>query len=250
MKIYSITLYPDLIHAFFEHSVLGRGLNAGCYEIITVNLRDFGIGKHRQVDDTPYGKKQGMLLRADVVYQAIRSIPDYESCRIIIPAASGKQWTQKQALDYSNAGCNSILISGYFEGIDARLTQLLRTQVRDIAFYSIGPYVLSSGDSAAIIMAQSIVRLLPGVIGNAASVSDDSYLTGLLEGASYTKPSVIQDVSVPDIIRSGDHQAIADWRYKHQIKQTLSINPDMLATLKPSQTVKTMVSSVLKGEKL
>lgn len=231
MKISILTLFPQMFSGIFSHSILKRASEKKLIEITYIDIRTFGIGKHKVVDDTPYGGGAGMLLRVDVLEEAITSARCKEnSCseRIILLDAGGEKFTQAKATNYA-AYDHLILLCPHYEGVDNRIYAFIDDAV------SIGDYVLTGGEIPAMIITDAVVRLLPGVLGKEESSKHESFAltqkeTGklLLEYPHYTKPLTHKGVTVPEILLSGHHEQIASWREKESLKRTQEIRPDLL----------------------
>lgn len=203
-----------------EHSLAGEALRQKKWEYNTINLRDFGIGKHSQVDDTPYGGGAGMVIRADVLGTAIESI-DLPKTKLIYMSPRGKPLNQEKVKELSDLSDISI-ICGRFEGIDERILEYY-----DIEEVSVGDYVLSGGEPAALILMDAIIRLLPDVIGNSQTHAEESFTNNLLEYPHYTRPAQWNGLEVPEILKSGNHKKIEEWRKEKSIELTQLKRPDL-----------------------
>ena len=179
------------------------------------------------MDDYPFSGKKGMLIKPDTIYNAVTSIADYQNMRIIYTCPKGQVFTQDKANSYFESKESLIIIPGYYEGIDDRIFELL-----PIERVSIGDYILNSGESAAFVIAETILRQVPGVLGNNECIEDDSIFSNLLEAPQYTQPAMFMNIPVPDILRSGHHKNIKEWKKHHSLKQTLFMRPDLLARKK------------------
>lgn len=224
MKINILTLFPEMFESPFNYSIIKRAIDNQFVTIDTINFRDFGVGKHKIVDDTPYGGGAGMLLKPEPVFDAINSIKDMQSLentRIILMDPAGKPFNQEMAEEFSKEE-NLIFICGHYEGYDERIRTLVTDEV------SVGDYVLTGGELATMVMVDSIVRLLPGVVGNKESIEQDSHSTGLLEHPHYTRPAEYDGVTVPEVLRSGNHQLIEEWRHKESLRRTFKRRPDLI----------------------
>jgi len=186
-------------------------------------LRDYAAGRHLQVDDVPYGGGPGMVMKAEPLVAAIEHVSAAERPRRILLAARGRRFDQRHAAALA-AEPSLLLVCGRYEGVDERVTAWVDEEL------SIGDYVLSSGDLAALVVLDTIARLLPGVLGNEASAPDDSFATGLLEDPQYTRPWTFRGTDVPDVLGSGDHAAIRRWRREQMLRTTLARRPDLLRT--------------------
>jgi tRNA (guanine37-N1)-methyltransferase len=219
MRFDIITIFPKIFDSYFGESMIKRAQEAGLVEIATHDLRDWTNDKHRTVDDTPYGGGAGMVMKVDVLYRAIAQVKSGKSIKsgskkekIILLSAKGKPWTQQLAKKYAKLD-RLILICGRYEGVDERITNFIDEEI------SIGDYVLTGGELGAMVIVDSITRLLPGVLGNEASAVDESHSReGILEYPQYTRPAVFQadgqEYKVPEVLLNGNHQEIEDWRNK------------------------------------
>lgn len=217
-----LTLYPESFPGPLGVSIIGRGLETGAWSLETVQLREFGEGKHRQVDDTPAGGGAGMVMRADIVGAALDSIPDDGRPRLYM-SPRGRPLTQERVRELA-AGPGAVILCGRFEGLDERVIE-----ARGLEEVSIGDYVLAGGEVAAQVLVEACVRLLPGVAGNADSLTEESFETGLLEHPQYTRPREWEERSIPEVLLSGDHKKIAKWRREQSEALTKSRRPDLYA---------------------
>lgn len=219
-----ITLFPDAFPGVLGASLTGKALQEGKWQLHTHNLRDFGIGKHRNVDDTPAGGGAGMVLRADVVGPAIEDAMAHARGHwpLVYLSPRGVPFTQAMARDWARAD-GITLLCGRFEGVDERVLEHYGVQE-----VSLGDFVLTGGEIAAQAMIDATVRLLPGVLGNAASVEEESHSAGLLEHPQYTRPAEWQGRAIPDVLMSGNHGEIAKWRRAMSEALTRARRPDML----------------------
>lgn len=218
-----LTLFPEMFPGPLGLSLAGQALEAGIWSLATRQIRDFGLGRHRTVDDTPAGGGAGMVLRADVLGPALDAArADDAESPLIYLSPRGQRLTQSLAHDLA-AGSGVILLAGRFEGIDQRVID-----GRGLREISIGDYVLSGGELAAMVLLDAVVRLLPGVVGAAESLQHESFETGLLEHPQYTKPREWEDRSIPDILLSGDHAKIEAWRRAEAEAITRQRRPDLL----------------------
>jgi tRNA (guanine37-N1)-methyltransferase len=216
-----ITLFPEAFPGLLDVSILGRARKEGLWQLDTVNLRDFGLGKHKDVDDTPAGGGPGMVMRADVLASAIDSVETGERPLIYL-SPRGKPFTQARAKALS-AGPGMVLLCGRFEGIDERV--LVNREIEEV---SIGDFVLAGGEVAAMALTEACLRLIPGVLGAAQSSSEESFEGGLLEYPQYTRPREFEGTPIPDVLLSGDHQKIAEWRRDKALEITRARRPDLL----------------------
>ncbi len=214
------TLYPEVFPGPLSKGLYGKALSNKLWGLHVVNIRDAATDKHKTVDDTPYGGGTGMLLKADVLANALdQKVKKGE--RVFYLSPKGKKFDQKLAQDLSKEKSIS-LICGHFEGVDERVLT-----TRNIEEISIGDYVLSGGETAALVVLDSILRLLPGVLGNDKSSLDETFENGLLEYPQYTKPQIWEKKSVPDVLLSGDHSKIKDWRLSQSEAITRDRRPDL-----------------------
>lgn len=234
MKIDILTLFPEMFDSPFNYSLIKRAQDAGQVEINPLSFRKFGVGKHSMVDDTPYGGGAGMLLKPEPIFEAIDEINDIDPetpKRIILMDPAGKQFNQALAEDFSKEK-HLVFICGHYEGYDERIRTLVTDEV------SLGDYVLTGGELAAMVMIDATVRLLPGVVGNVESIQEDSHSTGLLEHPHYTRPASYRGMDVPSVLLNGNHGLIEEWRTKESLRRTFVRRPDMLKNLELSEQEK------------
>ena len=214
------TLYPEVFPGPLDKGLYGKAMAKRLWSLNVINIRDAATDKHKTVDDTPYGGGTGMLLKPDVLAKSIdQNINEGE--RIFYLSPKGKKFDQSLAVELSKAKSFS-LICGHFEGVDERVLT-----TRNIEEISIGDYVLSGGETAAIVVLDSVLRLVPGVLGNEKSASEETFENGLLEYPQYTKPQIWEQKSVPEVLLSGDHAKIKDWRLSQSEAITRVRRPDM-----------------------
>ena len=227
LQLHFLTLFPQVFGPVLETSLLKRAQEKKLVQYSLTQIRDFSEDKHRRVDDTPYGGGEGMLLKPDVLYRAWRSLvpkrPKLESKKLatILLSPQGRVFDQEMAKEFAGFS-RLIFVCGHYEGVDQRFTDLCVDYE-----VSIGDYVLTGGELPAMVLADTIVRLLPGVVGNDQSVSNDSLEGGLLKYPQYTRPRSFKDLEVPSVLLGGDHRAIRDWRQKEALKQTEKKRPDL-----------------------
>ena len=219
MKFNVLTLFPEMFEPL-EKSILGRAKDSGKIEINLINIRDFSKSKHKKVDDTPYGGGAGMVIRPDVVYDAYSSIKN-KNAKVIYLTPQGKTLTQKQVKELSKES-ELVLLCGHYEGIDERvLEEIVDEEI------SIGDYVLTGGEIPAMVLIDSVSRYVDGVLSE-NSVEEESFSNGLLEYPQYTRPEVFMDKKVPDVLISGHHKNIENWRKEKSLERTRSKRPDLL----------------------
>ena len=214
------TLYPEFFPGPLAKGLYGKALSNKLWNLNVVNIRDAATDKHKTVDDTPYGGGTGMLLKPDILAKSIDQRVKKDE-RIFYLSPRGKKFDQKFARDLSKEKSIS-LICGHFEGVDERILD-----TRNIEEISIGDYVLSGGETAALVVLDTILRLLPGVLGNKKSAIDETFENGLLEYPQYTKPQIWEEKSVPEVLLSGDHAKIKDWRLSQSEAITRDRRPDL-----------------------
>ena len=219
-KAQIFTLYPEIFPGPLSKGLYGKALSNKIWDLEIINIRDSATDKHKTVDDTPFGGGSGMLLKPDILAKSIDENLK-KSKRIFYLSPKGKKFDQKIARELSEEKSIS-LICGHLEGIDERVISS-----RNIEEISIGDFVLSGGETAAFVVLDSILRLLPGVLGNDKSTSDESFENGLLEHPQYTKPQIWEDKSVPEVLLSGDHAKIKDWRLSQSEAITRDRRPDL-----------------------
>ncbi len=214
------TLYPDFFPGILSKGIYGRAIEKSLWNLDVINIRDYAKDKHKTVDDTPYGGGEGMVLKPDVVAKALdQNLKKNE--KVIYLTPKGKTFDQNKAKKFLNEKKINILC-GHFEGIDQRVIES-----RGIEEISIGDYILSGGETAAYVILDSILRLVPGVLGNENSYKDESFENGLLEYPQYTKPQIWEKTPVPEVLLSGDHSKIKDWRLSQSEAITRHRRPDL-----------------------
>jgi tRNA (guanine37-N1)-methyltransferase len=218
-----LTLYPEMFPGPLGQSLAGRALGEGIWSLDTVQIRDFATDKHRSVDDTPAGGGAGMVMRADVLARAVDDVLERQpAAPMLVMTPRGRPLTQQLVRELA-AGPGVSILCGRFEGIDERLFE-----ARPIVPVSIGDYILSGGETAAIVLLDACVRLLPGVMGAPTSGEEESFEGGLLEYPHYTRPPMWEGRAIPEVLRSGDHAKIAAWRHARAVDDTRSRRPDLM----------------------
>ena len=207
-KFQVITLFPEMTTGVFNNSMMWKAQKDGIVELTTVNLREFGLGPRRQVDDTPYGGGDGMLLMVEPLWKAVEFAKSQdETAKVVLMSPRGQRWKQAKAQQEADNNGGVIFICGRYEGVDERILELVDEQ------WSIGDFVLTGGELAAMMMIDSIVRLIPGVLGGEKSAEIESFSDGeTLEFPQYTRPEEFKGLRVPDVLLSGHHGKIAEWR--------------------------------------
>lgn len=213
-KLQVITLFPEMFTGVFENSMMWKAQKDEIVELSTINLREFGLGPRRQVDDTPYGGGDGMLLKPEPLFAAVaRARENDPEAKVLLMTPRGRRWKQAVAQEYADSGSGYIFICGRYEGYDERIISLVDEQI------SVGDYVLTGGELPAMTIIDSIVRLIPGVLGGETSAAIESFSDGeTLEFPQYTRPEEFNGMKVPEVLLSGNHAAIAKWRRDNSFK--------------------------------
>lgn len=224
MKITIMTLFPEMCNAVLDESIIGRARKNGIIEIDTVNIRDFTLDKHNRVDDAPYGGGMGMLMQTQPIYDCFASLcsEDGKKPHLIYMSAQGKTLTQKRVKELSQLP-NIAILCGHYEGVDERIIEEIVDEE-----ISVGDYVLTGGELPALILSDSIARMIDGVLPNDEAKELESHYSGLLEYPQYTRPPEWHGRKVPDILLSGHHENIDKWRREKSLERTLERRPDML----------------------
>lgn len=220
LKIDILTLFPNMFDGVFQESILKRAIDAGKIEINLINFRDFTNDPHNKVDDTPYGGGAGMVLMAQPIFDCVKSIRR-ENSKVILLTPDGIPYKQKMAYDLCSEE-HLILICGHYEGFDERIRSICDMEI------SIGDYVLTGGEVPAMVLVDSVTRLIPGVINERSHLGDSFSESYLLDYPTYTKPRVFEGMEVPEVLVSGDHKRIAEYRLEESIKKTKLRRPDLL----------------------
>jgi tRNA (guanine37-N1)-methyltransferase len=228
VRIEVITIFPGYLEPLRE-ALVGRAIENGLVELAVHDLRRWTHDVHQAVDDAPYGGGPGMVMRPQVWGEALDAVIGDEPARLVVPTPSGRPFTQADAQAWASDS-RLVFGCGRYEGIDQRVIEdaARRMAVEEV---SIGDYVLVGGEAAVLVMVEAVVRLLPGVLGNPESARQDSFSDGLLEGPSYTRPETWRGLAVPDVLRSGNHAAIARWRRGRALERAAARRPDLLAAL-------------------
>jgi tRNA (guanine37-N1)-methyltransferase len=228
MKIDAVTVFPDYLIPL-RLSLIGKAIEDGLIELTIHDLRDFAHDKHKTVDDSPYGGGPGMVMKPEPWGEVLDELVSPESV-LVIPTPSGKPFNQQLANEYSTAK-HLIFACGRYEGIDSRVAEHFKQRIR-VDEVSLGDYVLAGGEVAVLVIVEALARLIPGVLGNSESVQDDSFAIGqmekLLEGPVYTRPPEWRGLSVPEVLMSGDHKKVAQWKLEQAKDKTAKIRPDLV----------------------
>jgi tRNA (guanine37-N1)-methyltransferase len=222
MRIDILTLFPAICEGALAESMMKRAREKHLADIRVHNLRDWARDKHQITDDAPYGGGQGMVMKPEPIFEAVESLRSPES-KVILMSPAGRRFDQKTAAAHASASRHLIVVCGHYEGIDERVIEHLIDEE-----ISIGDYVLTNGAIAALVFVDAVVRLIPGVLGDACSAAEDSFAHGLLEHPQYTRPVEYRGWRVPEILLSGHHAEIAKWRREKSIEKTKKTRPDLL----------------------
>ena len=233
MRIDILSLFPDMFDATLGQSIVARAQDDGFVDIKVTDFRQYTTDKHRHVDDAPFGGGAGMLLQAQPIFDAMDAIEQetkdtYPKGRVILMDPAGRRFDQDFAMELAQEE-HLTFICGHYEGYDERIRQLVTDEA------SLGDYVLTGGELAAMVMVDATVRFVPGVLGNMSSPMGDSFSNGLLEYPQYTRPADFRGMKVPEVLTSGNHEKIREWRMRESLKRTLERRPDLLKTAKLSR---------------
>lgn len=247
MHFYILTLFPDMVMNGLTDSIIGRAMKNGYLEIEAVNIRDYAFNKHQSVDDYPYGGGAGMLMQAEPVYQAysavlekIKSENPEAQPRVVYLSPQGGTFSQEMAEDYAKEE-DVILLCGHYEGIDERVLEEIVTD-----YVSIGDYVLTGGELPAMVMIDTISRLIPGVLHNDVSAEFDSFQDNLLEYPQYSRPEEWHGKKVPEVLLSGHHANIEKWRHEQSLIRTAKNRPDLLEKAELTENDKKVLETIYK----
>jgi len=240
-----LSLFPEMFTGVFGSSILKHATEAGHVTFEVTDFRQYADNKHKKVDDYPYGGGAGMVLRVQPIFDAVEDVKkkSHKQPRVVMLCPQGERYTQKKAEEFAREE-HLILLCGHYEGYDERVRQFLVTDE-----VSIGDYVLTGGELGAMVIADSVTRLLPGVLGNEESAVTDSYSTGLLEHPHYTRPAEFRGMTVPDILLSGHHANIEEWRQKESLKRTWERRPDLLKEKPLSEQEERWITEFVKEKK-
>ena len=226
MRFHVLTIFPGMFDGPLSESIISRAVERGLVEIDLHDIRDYATDKHRSVDDYPYGGGYGMVMKPEPIFDAVRSVKSENALSdetpVILLTPQGTPLTQR-IVERLAAQDNLVIICGRYEGVDERVTQNLAT-----CEISIGDYVLSGGELAAMVMIDAVTRLIPGAVGSIESTQDDTFSTGLVQFPQYTRPAVYNGCEVPDVLLSGNHAEIERWRRRESLRRTMQRRPDLL----------------------
>lgn len=240
MKCDVLTLFPDIINAYLQESILKRAREKGLLEVKVHNIRDFASDKHKTVDDYPFGGGPGLVMKPEPLWKALDFLrKDNKPRRVILLSPQGKPFNQQLAEEFSQEKRRLVLICGRYEGIDERVRiSLVDEEV------SIGDYVLTGGELAALVIIDASARLIKGALGDERSVEEESFSWGLLDYPHYTRPREFQGLKVPDVLISGNHKDIWLWRRKEAIRKTLEARPDLIKKMQLSEEDRKILSEI------
>jgi tRNA (guanine37-N1)-methyltransferase len=244
VKFDIVTIFPAMVGAGLAEGVVGRGVERGLLDVQIHDLRDYTTDRHRSVDDVPYGGGPGMVMKPEPLVRAVeairvtRGVPD----TVVLLSPQGRLFTQAEAVRLSGMR-HVALLCGRYEGIDERIRQLVTSEE-----LSVGDYVLSGGELAALVIVDAVSRLVPGVVGDSQSVEEDSFSRGLLDHPHYTRPAEVSGYTVPDVLLSGHHAEVRRWRRKMAIRRTLERRPELLETAVLDEEQRTLLDEIRKEE--
>ncbi|HEY9781630.1 MAG TPA: tRNA (guanosine(37)-N1)-methyltransferase TrmD [Leptolyngbyaceae cyanobacterium] len=223
MRFDIVTLFPDFFTSALSSGLLGKALAKQIAQVNLVNPRDFTTDKHHKVDDEPYGGGVGMLMKPEPIFAAVESLPILPRCEVILTTPQGQTMNQPLLRELVTNYDQLVVICGHYEGVDERVMHLVTREV------SLGDFVLTGGEIPALALINGVTRLLPGTVGKVESLKAESFEAGLLDYPQYTRPAEFRGWKVPEVLLSGNHQAIAQWRYEQQLQKTRDRRPDLLA---------------------
>lgn len=235
MRIDVLTLFPEMFAGVLGSSILGKASEKGIVEFHVTNFREYSKSKHGTVDDTPYGGGGGMVLKPEPLFNAVEAVTGDAKPRVVLMCPQGKRYNQKIAKELAKEE-HLVFVCGHYEGYDERIREYLVTDE-----ISIGDYVLTGGELAAMVIIDSIVRLQPGALGNETSAVSDSFSTGLLEHPHYTRPAEFRGWKVPDILLSGHHANIERWRLKESLRRTMERRPELLEQIEMTKEIQKLL---------
>jgi tRNA (guanine37-N1)-methyltransferase len=236
-RFYFLTTFPEILTSYFSYSIPGRAVRNSLISYQNINLRDYTHDPHHTTDDSPFGGGPGMVMKIQPFIEALEQNNLLQNTTIILPTPKGTLLTQEISQELSQKE-NLVFLCGHYEGIDDRIDNLAHYKI------SIGDYVIGGGEIASIVMVESIIRLIDGVLGNLDSAKNDSFQNSLLDFPQYTRPAEFQGSKIPDVLLSGNHAQINRWRQKESLKWTLLLKPDMLKTSTLQETDKNLLKEI------
>ena len=240
MRFDIITIFPEIFGGVFDFGIVRRAVESGLLEIQIHDLRDFGLGRHRQVDDRPFGGGAGMVMKPEPLFRAVESLTEGEGVPVALLSPQGRLFSQSIASEYAERE-RVILICGRYEGVDERVVEHLITDE-----VSIGDYVLSGGEIPAMVVVDAVTRLIPGALGCDESAERESFVTGLLDYPHYTRPADFRAMTTPEVLLSGNHAEIERWRRRKAIEKTLHRRPDLIDKRPDLQEEASEIQEILK----
>jgi tRNA (guanine37-N1)-methyltransferase len=239
MKCDVLTIFPDIFTSYLNESIIKRARAGNLLEVALYNIRDFTSDPHRTVDDSPFGGGAGMVFKPEPIFRAMDFLKeDGEPRKVVLLSPQGRPFNQSIAEDYSKEEKRFVFICGRYEGIDERVKTLVDEEI------SIGDYVLTGGELAALVIIDAVARLIPGALGDERSIEEESFSWGLLDYPHYTRPREFRGLSVPPVLVSGDHREIEYWRRKQALMKTMKVRPDLIGRLKLTDADKKILSEI------
>ncbi|MBS1111849.1 MAG: tRNA (guanine-N1)-methyltransferase [Nitrospirae bacterium] len=244
MRCDVLTIFPEIINAYLNESILKRARDNKILDVKVVNIRDFASGRHKAVDDSPFGGGAGMVFKPEPIFMAMDALKeDGVPRRVVLLSPQGKPFDQSMAEDFSREEKRFVFICGRYEGIDERVNiSLVDEEV------SIGDYVITGGELAALIVIDAATRLITGALGDKSSIEDESFSWKMLDYPHYTRPSEFMGLKVPQVLLSGNHNEIWRWRRKEALRKTLKARPDLMEKIEPTDEDKKLLSEILSEE--
>lgn len=244
MEISVITIFPEFFSSYFNEGVIGRARKEGIFSLDILNPRDFTADRHRSVDDYPYGGGPGMVMKPEPLASAVREVKNHGGDTLtLMVSPSGRRFDQGMAKDLSLEQRRLLLICGRYEGVDQRFPEIYADEE-----VSVGDYVLTGGELPALVIIDAVVRLLPGVVGDAGSLEDESFSWGILDYPHYTRPAVWEGIEVPEVLLSGDHARVEEFRRKEALRRTMRFRPDLLDGTQLSEKDKRFIKQIQEEE--
>lgn len=245
MRIDILTLFPEMFDGPLNSSIIGLARQRDLLEVRVINIRDFTYDRHQVADDYPFGGGGGMVMKPEPIFEAVEHVlagtgkgaPPSSRPRVILLCPQGKTFSQAKAAELSRAG-HLVFICGHYEGVDERVRSIVDEEL------SIGDYVITGGELAAMVVVDAVARLIPGVLGSAGGAWQDSFALGILEGPQYTRPREYRGMAVPEVLLSGDHERIRRWRRKEALRRTMARRPDLLAKVDLSAEDRELVAEI------
>lgn len=249
MRCDVLTLFPAMVESVLGTSMLSLAQEKGLLDVTVIDIRSFTHDRHRTADDRPYGGGAGMLLKPEPILEAVDAVcATHPDARIVMTSPRGRKFDQAYAQSMSEDSRRLVFICGHYEGIDERVRTVLTAEGREVDEVSIGDYVLTGGELAALVMIDASVRLVPGVLGDPDSVKEESFSSTLLEHAQYTRPVEFRMARVPDVLMSGHHGAIREWRHRSSLANTYARRPDLLKEGLLTQEDQLILADIQKNE--